>query len=96
MADPTQRLHVPIDPTEPKFELYAEAIREMNAHICVWELAVLPDDERRQVIGSALLAQAAHYFRNIWKIPIDQFVQLAEEQYEIHDLTKPDNFHRPQ
>jgi len=84
-----KRLHDRIDPSEPKFKLYCQIISEINDYL---RNLIIPNEiiqkDIKQAIGSALMAETANYFGNIWCIPKDQFVQMAAEEYDLHQKVK--------
>jgi len=80
-----KRLHRRSDPNEPVFLFYCEVIRDINQRVHAWhQTDDLTGLEVKQAVGSALLALASNYFRNVWRIPKDQFMQVADEEYDLH------------
>jgi hypothetical protein len=85
-AEQPKRLHVTFDERDPAYSLYNEIIKSINAHVRAWLMTEsLTDGEKYQAVCSALLALAAHNFRNNWHVPRDQFIQMAEEEYDLHE-----------
>ena len=71
------------------YKFYCHVIDELNLQIKeLTSICELPEGDRRQAIASALMAHTAHYFGNTWCIPKDQFVQMAAEEYDLHQDKK--------
>lgn len=83
----SERLHKEIDRSDPTYILYSKIIDSINLHVRGWmEEDSLSDYQKYQAICSAMLAQAAHHFRNNWKVSKDDFLQMASEEWDMHDL----------
>lgn len=73
-----------LDPEEPIYVLMNGIIEEINDRIRVWKVTGgMSKHEIDTSIASALMAESVHYHGNVWGCTKEQFLQMAEEFWEM-------------